>query len=65
MIAASREIAELRTIIAQLTEHGEFLTTPISGLSMFRKEEPTEPTTGMYEPSICMVVQGSKQVILG
>ena len=51
--------------IARWTEKGELHTTPIPGLSLFRREEPTEPVTGMYEPSICMVAQGAKRVLLG
>ncbi len=51
--------------VAQLTEHGELRTTAISGLSLFRRIEPTEPTTGMYEPSICLIAQGAKRVSLG
>jgi AraC-like DNA-binding protein len=34
-------------------------------LSLFRRDEPTEPISGMYEPSICMVAQGAKRVLLG
>lgn len=51
--------------IARLTEKGELHTTAIPGLSLFRRIEPTEPITGMYEPSICMVAQGAKRVLLG
>jgi len=51
--------------IARLTEHGELHTTAIQGLSLFRRTEPTEPMTGMYQPSICMVAQGAKRVQLG
>jgi len=51
--------------IARWTEKGELHTTPIPGLSLFRREEPTEPISGMYEPSICMVAQGAKRVVLG
>ena len=51
--------------IARLTEYGELHTTAVPGLSLFRRNEPTEPISGMYEPSICMVVQGSKRVKLG
>ncbi|HEX8960087.1 MAG TPA: AraC family transcriptional regulator [Geobacteraceae bacterium] len=40
-------------------------TTAVPGLSLFRREEPTEPITGMYDPSICMVAQGAKRVQLG
>jgi AraC-like DNA-binding protein len=51
--------------IARLTEQGELQTTAVPGLSLFRREEPTEPITGMYQPSICMVAQGAKRVQLG
>ena len=37
----------------------------IPGLSLFRRDEPTQPISGMYEPSICMVAQGAKRVPLG
>jgi len=56
---------ELGKKIAQLTEHGELHTTGIYGLSLFRRTEPTEPITGLYEPSICLVAQGAKRVSLG
>ncbi|MHC1698931.1 MAG: AraC family transcriptional regulator N-terminal domain-containing protein [Geobacteraceae bacterium] len=51
--------------IARCTEKEEQHTTAIPGLSLFRREEPTEPVTGMYEPSICLVAQGAKRVLLG
>ena len=51
--------------IARLTENGELHTTAIQGLSLFRREQSTEPISGMYEPSICMVAQGAKRVLLG
>jgi len=51
--------------IAQWTEQGELHTTAIPGLSLFRRDEPTKPINGMYEPSICMVLQGAKRVRLG
>ncbi|HPX60898.1 MAG TPA: AraC family transcriptional regulator [Deltaproteobacteria bacterium] len=55
----------LRESIARYTEGGELHTTAISGLSLFKREQPTEPISGMYEPSICMVTQGAKRVLLG
>jgi len=63
----SLEIAidTLRKSIAQCTEKAELYTTNIPGLSLFRRDEPTEPMSGMYEPSICLAVQGAKRVILG
>ena len=51
--------------IARWTEKGEQHTTAVTGLSLFRRDEPTEPISGMYEPSICLVAQGAKRVLLG
>jgi hypothetical protein len=51
--------------IARWTEKGEQHTTAVPGLSLFRREEPTEPVSSMYEPSICLVLQGAKRVLLG
>lgn len=63
----NREVAVdvLGKSIARCTEKGDLRTTDIPGLSLFRRDEPTEPMSGMYEPSICMAVQGAKRVILG
>jgi len=58
-------IGALGKSIARLTEGGELFTTAVPGLSLFRREEPTEPITGVYEPSVCMVAQGAKRVLLG
>ena len=51
--------------IARWTDNGELFTTAVPGLALFRREEPTEPTGGMYEPSVCLVAQGAKRVLLG
>lgn len=58
-------IASLKGSIARWTEQEEWCATAIPGLSLFRRTEPTEPMTGMYEPSLCMVAQGAKRVQLG
>jgi AraC-like DNA-binding protein len=58
-------IEALGKSIARLTEKGELHTTAVPGLSLFRREEPTGPITGMYEPSVCLVAQGAKRVLLG
>lgn len=58
-------IAALCIRIARYTEQGDLYTTAIPGLSLFRREEQSEPISGMYEPSICLAVQGAKRVILG
>lgn len=62
MAAARTAVAEG---IARWTEGGEMEATPIPGLSLFQRHEPTEPACGVYEPSICLVVQGAKRVLLG
>jgi AraC-like DNA-binding protein len=51
--------------IAQWADKNERFVTAIPGLSLFRHEEPSGPRSGMYEPSICMLAQGAKRVILG
>ncbi|MCM0080185.1 AraC family transcriptional regulator [Geomonas sp. Red32] len=51
--------------IARWTEQGELQSTAVPGLSLFRRVEPTEPISGMYEPSVCLVAQGAKRVQLG
>src|SRR6266700_2243150 len=58
-------IAVLGKSIARWTESGDQHTTAVPGLSLFQRIEPTEPITGMYEPSICLVAQGAKRVLLG
>ena len=58
-------IAVLGKSIARCTERGDQHTTAVPGLSLFRRIEPTEPITGMYEPSICLIAQGAKRVLLG
>jgi len=58
-------IEELNKSIARWTEQGEMHTTAVPGLSLFRREEATEPISGMYEPSICLIAQGAKRVMLG
>jgi AraC-like DNA-binding protein len=58
-------IGVLGKSIARLTEKDELYTTAVPGLSLFRWNEPTEPITGMYEPSVCLIAQGAKRVRLG
>jgi len=57
-------LAALNGRIARWTEGGERLETAVPGLGLFRRTEPTEPITGMYEPSLCMIAQGAKRVTL-
>jgi AraC-like DNA-binding protein len=63
----SMEVAleALRKSIARYTEKGDQLVTAIPGLSLYRRDEPTEPTSRMYEQRICIIAQGAKRVLLG
>jgi len=58
-------IESLGKRIARWTEQEERLETAVPGLGLFRREQPTEPVSGMYEPSICLIAQGAKRVTLG
>jgi AraC-like DNA-binding protein len=58
-------LSELVSAIARSTERGEKDATAVPGLSLFRSETQTEPLSGLYEPSICVVAQGAKRVVLG
>ena len=62
-IKSSREA--LRNSIARWTNNSDLYASSIQGLFFFRQDEMTEPLSVVYEPSICMVVQGSKRVLLG
>lgn len=68
-IAADQKINTLlmwlRETIFNLTIENERFVTNIPGLSVYRRHEPTKPVSYLHEPSICVVVQGAKWVILG
>jgi AraC-like DNA-binding protein len=51
--------------IARWTDKEGLLVTAISALSLSRRDAPTQPTSYMYEPSICVIAQGAKRVLLG
>jgi len=58
-------LATLEKSIAHWTENNELYAAAIPDLLLFRREEPTGLMSGMYEPSICLVAQGAKRVLLG
>jgi AraC-like DNA-binding protein len=51
--------------IARWTTGRNRFDTPIQGLSLHRWETPTEPTSYMLPPSICLIGQGRKRLFLG
>ena len=58
-------IEALAKSIARWTDKPDRIMTAIPGLSLFRRDEPTQPGSAMYEPSICLTTQGAKRVLLG
>jgi AraC-like DNA-binding protein len=63
--AISQARSALAERIYRWTEEDDHLLSAIPGLMLVRYETPTEPTSAMYEPCICMVAQGAKRVQLG
>jgi len=37
----------------------------VDGLNLYRHSNVTQPTHGLYSPSICVIAQGAKEVLLG
>lgn len=52
-------------VIARWTKGTEDFTTPIPNLVLFRREAPTQPNLCLVEPSVVVVVQGAKQLLVG
>ena len=61
-LAPNRGLADR---IARWTGHGNRLDTSIPGLVLHRWETPTQPTSYMMGPSICLIGQGRKRLLLG
>ncbi|MEQ5807842.1 AraC family transcriptional regulator [Alteromonas sp. NFXS44] len=60
----TQQMALLAKGIAKLTQHTPFVETAIPGLTVFRISETSEPLSGLYEPSVCLIAQGEKKVQL-
>jgi AraC-like DNA-binding protein len=55
----------LGKIIARWTDKSDNVETTIPGFLLFRADEPSKPTSLMYEPRVCVITQGAKRVMLG
>lgn len=55
----------LASRIARWTAQGDLSVTAIPALSLYRRDAPDEPTSCLHEPSISLIVQGAKRVLLG
>lgn len=56
---------EMAQMIANRVESTADWMTPIPDLLFFRRDEPTEPDFCLIEPSIVLVAQGTKQMLIG
>lgn len=61
LYAYRKELAE--RIARAVPEDGG--VEPLKGLHLFRSSTPTEPLHGVSRPSLCVIAQGSKEVLLG
>jgi len=60
----SQRAALARIIATRAKTTGDY-ATPIANLGLFRRDEPIPPTTCILEPSIVLVVQGAKEMVIG
>lgn len=56
---------QLTDMIERLVGNSKFYETNIPGLTIHRWTHPTEPVSYMHGPSICVILQGKKRVVLG
>lgn len=59
-----QQLDELSRLIAQHTRTDGMIATAVPRLSLVRMSKPTEPVQGVQQPALCLIAQGSKQVML-
>ncbi|MBX7218720.1 MAG: AraC family transcriptional regulator [Blastocatellia bacterium] len=52
-------------LIERFTGRDGAHATSIGSLVLFRATQPSQPVHSVYEPALCLVAQGSKEVLLG
>lgn len=57
--------AELAALVTRLTPLEGVHSSALPGLTVIRSNSPSMPTPSVYEPSLCIVVQGRKRAVLG
>ena len=66
ILTSTEEIrAGLVKRILRFVGNNEDQATGIPGLAIYRRDHPTGPIFGLYEPSLTLLVQGRKRVMLG
>src|SRR5690349_2242095 len=57
--------AELAELVTRLTPVEGIHPSAIHGFSLIRADTPSQPMPGVYDPSLCIVVQGRKRALVG
>lgn len=57
--------AQLASLVKRFTDRDGFQSTAIPSLNFIRASNVSEPLHSIYTPSLCIIVQGAKTVILG
>lgn len=69
--SAEREVQRVHAIREELVERmarairEDGIVQPLQGLHLYRHSFPLEQVYSVFEPSLCVVVQGSKEFLLG
>lgn len=56
---------KLIDLISRHAPSNGFHLTPLAGVTLVRSDTPTVPMPVVYEPTLCYIVQGCKQVLVG
>lgn len=59
------KVDALAARVARHTAHEGEHSTFIEALKLYRSTRPTKPTAALYDPSVCLVLQGRKRAIVG
>ncbi len=60
----SESLGELAALVSRHAATDGIHETAIRGMYCLRMSDPSAPMPAVYNPSLCVVVQGSKQVLL-
>jgi AraC-like DNA-binding protein len=62
---ATNELAKLVSAIERHTTGEGLCETAVPGLALYRSSSPSLHDPTVYEPSLCVIAQGAKEVLLG
>ncbi len=65
VLAHEPQQSELAALVERHTRRDGTHPTAVASLQLFRSSVRLAPVYGLYEPSLCLIAQGSKRVMLG